>query len=512
MRFVNGQKSSKFITGLIALTLLTGCAPLPGSPTTPTAASPTSADGSSQSGVNQADSLPLILVPDLNTIDQSDEHRHIFSRHFEVPSVPSVGEAQRSIVEERMEAFNRNNIPDVYAGSAATGELNLRSYLTAVSQHVIGIRSAAYEFAGASGGTSFVTQWFDTRTPGLLDSRDLFGSDEDWAEFREFVAQAATNNPEVIPETVTELEDSWLDSVNFDAQGNATIEFDDYTIAPGSAGSIVVTVPSTNIIPLLSPFGLMARTAGMNPAPRIPPGFLGSASPGDPAQTPEGPGAETPQPRNIDCRKTKCVALTFDDGPGPKTGKLLDELKKKDAAATFFVVGPNAKTRPELVERMITEGHEVGNHTWSHRSLPALSPAQVRSEIDRTNDAISAAIDQPATLLRPPYGARNPKTDRLAQAPVILWDVDTLDWKYRNTERVVDAAVSQTKPGSIVLMHDIHSSTVAAVPEILSRLKAKGYTFVTVTELLGKNKLKSGETYSRAPLPAPVRSKAGEKK
>ena len=301
---------------------------------------------------------------------------------------------------------------------------------------------------------------------------------------------------------MTQLEDSWLDSVNFDAQGNATIEFDDYTIAPGSAGSIVVTVPSANIIPLLSPFGLMARTAAMNPVPRIPAGFLGSARPGEPTQTARGSGRRARrEPRNIDCSKTKCVALTFDDGPGPKTGKLLDELKKKNAAATFFVVGPNAKTRPEIIERMIAEGHEVGNHTWSHRSLPALSPAQVRSEIDRTNEAISAAIDQPATLLRPPYGARNPTTDRLAQAPVILWDVDTLDWKYKNTEKVVDAAVSQTKPGSIVLMHDIHSSTVAAVPEILSRLKAKGYTFVTVTELLGKDKLKSGETYSRAPLP-----------
>lgn len=512
MRFAFGQKSSKFLAGLIALTILTGCAPLPGSPATPNEASPTSANDSSQIDVSPVDSVPLVFVPDLNAVDQSDEHRHIFSRHLEVPSVPSVGEAQRSIVKTRMDEFNRNNTPDVYAGSAATGELNLRSYLTAVSQNVIGIRSSAYEFTGASGGSSFVTQWFDTRTPGLLDSRDLFGSDDDWAEFREFVAQSATTNPEVIPESVTELEDSWLDSVNFDAQGNATIEFDDYTIAPGAAGSIVVTVSATNVIPLLSPFGLMARSAGMNPVPRIPADYLESPRPGEPTETPQDPGVTTPPPRNIDCGKTKCVALTFDDGPGPKTGKLLDELKKNDAAATFFVVGPNVKTRPELVERMIAEGHEVGNHTWSHRSLPALSPTQVRSEIDRTNEAISAAIDQPATLLRPPYGARNPKIDRLAQTPVILWDVDTLDWKYRNTEKVVDAAVSQTKPGSIVLMHDIHGSTVAAVPEILSRLKAKGYTFVTVTELLGQDKLKSGQTYSRAPLPAPVRSTSSEKK
>ncbi|MGL3807000.1 polysaccharide deacetylase family protein [Paeniglutamicibacter sp. R2-26] len=456
--------------------------------------------------------MPLYFIPELDTVEQSDEHRHVFTRHFEVPSLPSIGEAQRGLVESRMGSFNRNNNPDVYAGSAATGELNIRSYLTAVSQDVIGIRTTTYEFAGASGGNSVVTQWFNTRETGLLGSRELFGDDEDWAEFREFVAQTSTANPAVVPQNVTALEDSWLDSVNFDSQGNATVEFDDYTIAPGSEGSVVVTVPAANVVPLLSPFGMMARTAGMNPLPRIPAALLESARPADPGQAATEPETVVPLPRSIDCSTSKCVALTFDDGPGPRTGKLLDELGKQDAAATFFVVGPNAKARPELVRRMVEEGHEVGNHSWSHRSLPALSPTQVRSEIDRTNDAISAAIGQPATLMRPPYGAHNPTSDRLAQAPVILWDVDTLDWKHRNSEKVVDAAVSQTRPGSIVLMHDIHGSTVAAVPEILTRLKAKGYTFVTVTELLGEDSLKSGKTYSRAPVPAPVRPKAGDKK
>lgn len=480
---------------------------------------------SSQVRAYPADSLPLFLVPDLKAIEQSDEHRHIFARHFEIPSVPAVGAAQLDLVESTMDGFTRGNTPDVYAGSAATGELNIRSYLVAVSPYVLGIGTTTYEFAGTSGGNGFLTQWFDTRKPGLLGSRDLFGSEDDWAEFREFVAQAATTNPVVLPESVSRLEESWLDSVRFDAQGNATIEFDDYTIAPGSAGSIVVTVPATNIIPLLSPFGLMARSAGMNPSQRMPgalPDASASAEPSHPLQdsdvpTPERlsemlPSDQSAEPPRTDCSKAKCVALTFDDGPGAKTGKLLNDLKRENAVATFFVLGPNAKSHPKLIERMVDEGHEVGNHTWSHRSLSALSPVQIRSEIDRTNEAIFAAVEQPATLLRPPYGARNPTINRLARTPVILWDVDTMDWKHRNTGKVVETAVSQTKPGSIVLMHDIHETTVAAVPEIVSRLKAKGYAFVTVSELLGKDNLKSGETYFRAPLQEAIPAKDDGKK
>ncbi len=507
-----GQNTFKYISGLLALALLAGCAPIPGSPTEPKPSLATSTQNYTQIGGSPVDAVPLSMVPDMSTVDQSDEHRHIFTQHFKVTSVPAVGEAQRGLVELAMGKFDQGNVPDVSAGLENSGELNIRSYLTAVSPNVLGIRTAAYQSVDSVGSNRFLTQWFDTRKGSVLGSRDLFDSADDWADFREFVAQTAASNPLIAPESVTQLEDAWLDSVNFDAQGNATVELDDAAITAGTAQSVVVTVSASNIIPLLSPFGLMARTAGMAPTPRLP---AISAVPWGNPEEPEDPAVPAPpsgEEKTVDCTKAKCVALTFDDGPGPKTGKLLYDLKKADAPATFFVVGPNAKTRPELLKRMIAEGHEVGNHTWTHRSLTALSPANIRSEIDRTNEVISAAIDQPATLLRPPYGAHNSTSDRLAQTPVILWDVDTLDWKHKNADKVVSSALSQTRPGSIVLMHDIHSTTVAAVPRILAGLKAKGYTFVTVTELLGKDKLKSGETYLRAPSTAKGSVKNGGKK
>lgn len=509
MRFVTGQKTPKLLSGLIALAMLTGCAPVAGSPTEPKSSLNLSTVNSTQTGGHPIDSLPLLMVPDLNAVDQSDEHRHIFTRHFEVDSVPAVGHAQRNLVDPAIREFSQQNVQDVSAGSEPTGELNIRSYLTAASPQALGIRTAVYKNSGGTGSNSFTTQWFDTRKDALRGSRDLFDSNDDWADFREFVAQAAASNPHAAADGMSTLEEAWLDSVNFDDHGNATVEFDDSGMTPGTGESVVLTVPSANITPLLSPFGLMARTAAMAASPRIP---SLTAAPWPGAEGPEATAVTAPAPRNIDCTKTKCVALTFDDGPGPKTGKLLDDLKKANAPSTFFVVGPNAKTRPGMLKRMIEEGHEVGNHSWTHRSLPALSSSAIRSEIDRTNEAISAAIDQPATLVRPPYGARNTTTDALSQAPVIIWDVDTLDWKSKNADKIASVALSQTRPGSIVLMHDIHSSTVAAVPRILSGLKAKGYTFVTVTELLGKENLKSGEAYSRAPLATKGSTKNGGKK
>ena len=517
MRKAIGQNYFKILTGLLALSVLAGCAPHPGSPSSPTVSSDSPTSSQSPNDSQTKDLLPLSLVPDLSAIDASDEHRHIFTRHFEVASVPSVGEAQRALVESSKREFSENNIQDVSTDAIVSGELNIRSKLSAVSAQILGIKTSTYEFAGASGGTSFVTQWFDTSKNTILSSRDLFGSDDQWADFREYVLQNATKNPEVIAEELSNMSDDLLDSVNFDRQGNARVVFDDYTIAAGSAGSISVEVPSANVLPLLSPLGLLARTAAVTPTPRtassssVPPEqTLPTTKP--PVSNAAIPTAPIQQREQVDCTKTKCVALTFDDGPGPKTGKLLDDLKKAEAPATFFVVGPNAKNQPELLQRMIAEGHEVGNHTWNHRSLPSLSSSKIRSEIDRTNEAIAEAIDEPASLMRPPYGAHNAISNRLAQAPVILWDVDTLDWKHRNADKVVEATISQTRPGSIVLMHDIHASTVAAVPRILSQLKAKGYTFVTVSELLGKDHLKSGETYSRAPLVGKGSAKNGGKK
>ena len=204
-------------------------------------------------------------------------------------------------------------------------------------------------------------------------------------------------------------------------------------------------------------------------------------------------------PRRVDCRHIRCVALTFDDGPGDDTGRLLNILARKQAKGTFFVVGQRvAQSGRFELRRMVGEGHEIGNHTWDHPDLTTLSPHKVRMELVRTQRVVRRATGVRMRLMRPPYGstdrvvARQTRRLRLAQ---ILWDVDTFDWRDRNAEVVARRAV-RVRPGSIVLMHDIHATTVDAVPEILHRLHAKGYTFVTVSELFGAHTPKPGKEYN----------------
>ena len=200
---------------------------------------------------------------------------------------------------------------------------------------------------------------------------------------------------------------------------------------------------------------------------------------------------------NKDC--SKCIALTFDDGPGIYTDKLLSYLQSYKAKATFFMIGPSAQRYPSIVKRVFDNGHQIGNHTWSHSSLPSLSPVQVQNEIASTNNILQSITGVKPTTLRPPYGATNAAVQRVVSnlgMSSILWSVDTRDWADRNSNIVCNRAISNARPGAIILMHDIHRTSVEAVPCILQNLSSQGYQFVTVDKLLGN--LQPGHIYYSA--------------
>lgn len=202
--------------------------------------------------------------------------------------------------------------------------------------------------------------------------------------------------------------------------------------------------------------------------------------------------------RDINCRKVKCVALTFDDGPGAQTRRLLGMLDDAHARATFFPVGQVVAAHPQSLRRIDKAGHEIGNHSWSHALLPSLTDAAIASQITRTADVIKRVTGERPTLVRPPYGAQTSRVSsilRRLDAPSILWTVDPLDWKYRNSTTVHRNVMNQVRPGAVVLLHDIHGTTVSAVPAILRDLKRAGYTFVTVSELYDDD-LDGGRTYT----------------
>jgi peptidoglycan/xylan/chitin deacetylase (PgdA/CDA1 family) len=223
---------------------------------------------------------------------------------------------------------------------------------------------------------------------------------------------------------------------------------------------------------------------------------VSSAAPAPPP-TPVTP--PRPPPPRVDCAKLKCVALTFDDGPGPDTARLLDLLARHHARATFFVLGPNAEEYKNQVRREHADGHEVGNHSMNHLqlNLQRRSTAKIKYEIEGAQKILKDILGFDPVLFRPPYGATNrrvsleTKREGLAQ---ILWNVDTLDWQTKSPSTVARRAIRDMRPGSIILMHDIHPSTVDAVPRILDAIEDKGFTPVTVSELLGDH-LKPGWKY-----------------
>ena len=183
------------------------------------------------------------------------------------------------------------------------------------------------------------------------------------------------------------------------------------------------------------------------------------------------------------------IAMTFDDGPSATlTPKLLDILATHHIKATFFVIGENVAEHPEIVARATREGHEIGNHSWSHPNFAKMSDAGVRSQLQRTDDAIKSATGARPTLLRPPYGSITTREKRWIHDQfgyqIILWDVDPYDWKRPGPSVVRGRILKETRPGSIVLSHDIHPGTIEAMPSTLDALEAKGFKFVTVSELI----------------------------
>ena len=177
------------------------------------------------------------------------------------------------------------------------------------------------------------------------------------------------------------------------------------------------------------------------------------------------------------------VALTFDDGPGPRTSEILDQLKKYNAHATFFMLGKNVKSYPDAVKQMLKDGNELGNHSYDHQQLTKIDAEAIAKEVNDTNENIKNICGSPATVLRPPYGAINDTVKSSVGMPMILWNVDTLDWKTRNAQKTIDTVLSQVKDGDIVLMHDLYEQSAIAAETLIPELTKRGYQLVTVSEM-----------------------------
>lgn len=298
-----------------------------------------------------------------------------------------------------------------------------------------------------NGVTKYFTRYYENQKNKQLLASEIFAPKEKFQQFAEFVKSKNTTDAEVDFSATDEN----YKAFEFDKEGNVTLYFDK-----------------------IEPIKLTREEVALFSHRKFREIF------------------NLPPP--MDCGKVPCVALTFDDGPSAYTPRLLDILKENDVKATFFVLGVMVERHPEILKRTFDEGHQIGNHSWNHKDFKKLTKRGVEFQVQETNAIVKEVIGQEPLILRPPYGSSNLLVAKTADMPIILWDLDTLDWSDRNAENIVQK-IMKTKRNSIILAHDIHKTTIDAMPKAIKELKEKGYHFVTIEDLFYGAELEKGKKY-----------------
>jgi peptidoglycan/xylan/chitin deacetylase (PgdA/CDA1 family) len=442
----------------------------------PASAGPPRAAATSSSPVRSVDPS---RIKGLQIVSDSSEQRSCpFATSYpDVPGAQAMTVAMKEAVEQRLATFREGA-----CNSGSVAEFNISHQFLVASGDVLGVRLTTQDGSGAGSGLSTRTYWYDGdagdyRTAlGLIAdaSRDAFISAVK-SELRGREGFDAATFEGTVSDPASRA--AALDDMAFTADGGLRVSFDSGAVGAPAAGTYLVTLSRKTVTPWLSAFGRRAQRQTTTPSDALDLGATNTPEPAVPTHTASGDD-------DTDCKKVTCIALTFDDGPAaPETATLLGYLARYKARATFFAVGQNVAAHPDLVRAEARAGHEVGNHSWNHPDLTKLTPERIASQLNRTSAAIKAATGQEPTLFRPPYGAINSTVRSATSLSPVLWDVDTEDWKYRDAAKVAQTVIDKAQRNSVVLLHDIHATSVAAVPEILRTLTARGYHFVTVSHL-----------------------------
>ena len=467
---------------------------------------------------------------------------------------------EQDAINARMEEVSQQFI-DEYRASAAANEESYQKYkkdtgreaatfiihyrqsfdVSIANENVIFFDLERSIHTGGTGNSYVIGYIFDRRSGAELAIADLFVDASYLERLSDLSREALVERigKEDLASDLDWVEDGTeptaenFDNILFKEDGTVLVRFDKYQVAAGVEGVVEIVLPVDAIADLLTPefrelLGveadeetqtgefdtLVGQASAENGtfAAAIPSqangmarARLGSAAgmqvtylgvmEVDWASLFQAMAAEEDE---INCYEVACVALTFDDGPSVYTEGLLDILQEHEVQVTFFILGQSARIQSETVSRIFAEGHQIGNHTWNHPNLTQLSDELIQQQIQQTDDIVTQVIGQPTQHLRPPYGAYNDRVMAVSGLPIIFWSVDPLDWKDRDAE-IVAARIIESPAGAIILAHDIHKTTVAAVPAIIEALHKRGIHFVTVTKLFEPQALVSGSVYSSQP-------------
>lgn len=358
-------------------------------------------------------------------------------------------------------------------GSDRIAHLNIQLKTNKLGKDIYSLLFTSYHYTGGANGQQIIKPFvIDINNKKILQLEDVINLNEDTISIlKELIKKEITNDRELNVFVMEDLLEEALENLEnlkwAITKKSLIIYFDEYEIAAGAAGTVEVKIPLEELNSYLNDNIL------------------------NESQKPKQKQAEKEE---IEQNKTeldpngKYVALTFDDGPSPKvTPRILDMLGEHDATATFFMLGNQVEYYPDIAKQVAKNGHEIASHSNSHPDMTKLSSGMIAKEMSDTSEKIEKATGIKPTLFRPPYGAYNNDVINNAKDygySIILWSVDSLDWKSHDASSVYSIIMQNVTNGSIILMHDIHDSTADALPQLLSSLKNEGYEFITVSELL----------------------------
>ncbi len=426
--------------------------------------------------------LPHALLREQAPYRVVDRDVHLDVAVPQVTGAAVLNKRLRAVADTWVGGFRQTLRKEASRGRGRYHAMTVGWQLLGKSTHTTGIQLWVAQQHGLRVTIDRATVWYDNSSKAVLTPSDLF-TPRAWPSVQHSISRALPQNvhpggygPQAVRTALAAraAPEGKGPTFGFSADGDLVMTFAAHVLSAG-VEPLFVRLPGDPLLSRLSAAGLSARSAA-----RVHP--VGRAT-----------------PAHTDCAKRKCVALTFDDGPASFTAELVAVLQQRKVPATFFMVGNRIRQSSDLLAAVSLAGMEIGNHSTHHRQLTQLGAADMRRDLAATSQAIAAVTGRRPTLLRPPYGARNRAVDtvsRQLRMAEILWDVDTLDWRYADSARVRSAAVGSTRRGSIILLHDVNRTTVAAVPGIIGDLQRRGYSLVTVSQLLGDRTV-PGKVYRR---------------
>lgn len=398
------------------------------------------------------------IKQEVETFIKQDQHM-VISIIYPKTNQPKLDQKLKQQIEQIYDAFMKEHT--INSNSKERSELNVdykynkvnNRYLNIVLDEFINSNQLAHPI------TKRYTYVFDTKENRFLTIEDLMTKEEAKKLTIRLQKQLIKEYPNCVDIKLlsTKITPEYKNLTNFTfTSEDLTFYFNPYEISPGYCGMLQTTVP-------LDQLNLKIDIE------------LGEEE----KKTEKVTKLTT---KTIDPNK-KMIAITFDDGPSKYTKDILSILKKYDACATFFVLGNKVEIYDESTREIIKQGSEIGNHSYNHKWLIKLKKDEFMDQVNMTQDIIERTTGFRPTLLRPTYGDVNDVIKKNTDLDIVLWNVDTLDWKIKKPKRIASRVIGKVKDGDIILMHDTHKQTVEALKLILPELKKQGFQFVTVSEL-----------------------------